>query len=233
MQYVPAISLLITFIIIFILILWRFPSDKLLDSLKGKNAIILSVILLFVILSIIHLFQPQTWTADVLKVVVGVLVGVASSYTNDEKKAKQNIDGDVISDISASGTFGDNTKIAGRDINETIENMKSDISQIKDSIINQYTSIANSLLKLPNERSGNLDYLINTIYERFYQNNTAGMTKAVERVINHWQEEGWEFSSLTSDYSGIDGMVLLFTRPSSNQVSSIAYYHGSQMERLN
>jgi len=148
MQFIPAISLLVACLIVFIAILRKFNGEQLSNIFAGKNFLLLSSLLLFLILSVVHLFQNQAWTADVLKVIVGVFVGVSATFAAESGKSKQGVD-------MGSSNLGDNAKVAGRDINESIDkivndvkNMRGEISQVKDSIIKQYPTIQSSLTDL-------------------------------------------------------------------------------------
>jgi len=153
MEYIPAISLLVVFLIIFIAVLRKFNGEQLSTIFAGKNFLLLSSFLLFLILVIVHLFQNQTWTADVLKVIVGVFVGVSATFAAESGKGKSEHGVDM-----GSSKLGDNAKVAGRDINEFIDkvindikNVRGDISQVKDSVIKQYPTIQNSLSDIVNE----------------------------------------------------------------------------------
>ncbi|MCC6499682.1 MAG: hypothetical protein IT313_05375 [Anaerolineales bacterium] len=153
MQYIPAISLLVAFLVVFVALLRKFTGEQLANIFTGKNFLLLSSLLLFLTLSVVHLFQNQTWTADVLKVIVGVFVGVSATFAADSGKGKgeQGVD-------MGSSKLGDNAKVAGRDINEFIDkvfndikNVRGDISQVKDSVIKQYPTIHDSLTDLVKE----------------------------------------------------------------------------------
>jgi gas vesicle protein len=153
MEYIPAISLLVVFLIIFIAVLRKFNGEQLSTIFAGKNFLLLSSFLLFLILVIVHLFQNQTWTADVLKVIVGVFVGVSATFAAESGKGKSEHGVDM-----GSSKLGDNAKVAGRDINEFIDkvindikNVRGDISQVKDSVIKQYPTIQSSLTDIVNE----------------------------------------------------------------------------------
>ena len=232
MIYIPAISLLITFVIIAVAFIWKLSGTQLEKIFSGKNFLLIAAIILFCILAVVHLFNPQDWTADVLKVIVGVLVGASAAFSTSDKKPE--------GATGASGVgietsqFGDYAKVAGRDINETIEkmqgnieHMKSEVSQIRDSVVNQYTSIEKALSSITPVDNQPVDYLINTIYER----GVDKMTEGIAKVVNNWQSQGWQFSHLTSDYQGMDGVILVFTRPSESKRSKFVYYHGSNMGR--
>lgn len=234
MEYIPAISLLVAFVVMIIGLFWKLTNEQLVKVFSGKNFLLLAAIVLFCIISIVHLFHPETWTADVLKVITGVLVGASAAFAAESgKKAAKPGEGSGV-DITSS-QFGDGAKVAGRDINEiienmqgTIENMRGEVSQIRDSVINQYSNIETALTNIAPSREQVFDYLINTIYER----GSDRMTTAVEKVVNTWQSEGWTLSFFSSDYQGVDGVFLLFTRPSRGRQSRFVYYHGSNMEKI-
>lgn len=153
MEYIPAISLLVAFLIIFIAVLRKFNGEQLSSIFAGRNFLLLSSLFLFLTLSVVHLFQNQTWTADVLKVIVGVFVGVSATFAAESGRGKGEHGVDM-----GSSKLGDNAKVAGRDINEFIDkvfndikNVRGDISQVKDSVIKQYPIIQDSLTDLVKE----------------------------------------------------------------------------------
>ena len=245
-ELVPALALLSAFIIIFVMTLRKFTGEQLAEIFTTTNFLLLAAMILFCILVVVHLFQAQTWTADVLKVIVGVLVGAGASYAND--KGKKELDDDQRSGVDVgNSTFGDNVKLAGRDINETIQNIRNDIQNLKDEVTTQSTIIDHALANLATmgrdlnglvlraEKGDEeiFDYLFNTIHNRFYDSGENRVTRAIENVINHWRDNGWKFVSFTSDYQGIDGLVLLFSRPAKGTNSEVLYFHGSKMEDHN
>lgn len=156
MQNVPAISLLVTFIIIFSVLAWKLSASQLEKIFAGKNFLLLASLLLFMVLLVVHLFQNQPWTADILKVIVGVLVGAGAALFKEEEKDKKEKSTGQGSNVDVNASqFGDNAKIAGRDINEVIEkmegdinNMKGNIDQISNAVINQYQTLGDSLAEL-------------------------------------------------------------------------------------
>ncbi len=156
----------------------------------------------------------------ILGAIAGYLFGIKDSLDKGKEK-KEGVDID-------SSQFGDYAKIAGRDINEKIENMQGDIAQIKDSVINQFSTIEKSLTNLDAQSWQMQDYLVNTIFER----NPPKMVEAIGKVVNRWQQEGWRFRRITADYQVIDGIMLVFTKPCDRDRSKFLYYHGSQMESI-
>lgn len=221
MTYIPGISILIALLIIVLVFFWKLDAKQIAQMLEGKGFLLISTLILFGLLLVLHLFQAQAWTADILKVIIGVVVGLGASYSSGKKKADAGLG------VNArSSKFGDHAKVAGRDINETIERMEAKIGEIRDSVFHQNSTIQQGLASLSNQPTYRLDFLINTVYER-------GMDRAiasVKSVVNHWSAEGWQLFSVSSDYSGIDGMVLVFTRPSEEgRGGRFQFYHSSEM----
>lgn len=220
MTYIPGLSILIALLIIVLVVFWKLDTKQLSKMLEGKGFLLISTLILFGFLLVLHLFQTQAWTADMLKVIIGVVVGLGASYSSEKKKADAGLGVDA-----RSSQFGDYAKVAGRDINETIERMEAEIGEIRDSVFHQYSTIQQGLASLSNQPASRLDFLVNTVYER-------GMDRAVasvKSVVNRWSAEGWQLFSVSSDYSGIDGMVLIFTRPSEGRGGRFQFYHGSEM----
>jgi uncharacterized membrane-anchored protein YhcB (DUF1043 family) len=129
-QYVPALSLLIAFLTVTLVILAKVKSDQLPALLEAKNALLLFAATLFCILLVVHLFKEQTWTADLLKVVAGVLVGAVTTST-----------------VSTQTAIGNDIQQAGRDINN-IKKMLGDLQNVTDSVVNQFQTIQQSVAKV-------------------------------------------------------------------------------------
>lgn len=201
MEYLPAISILISFIVIFIGLIWKFNSEQLLTMFTEKTFLLLAAITLFVVLSVVHLFQAQTWTADVLKVIVGVLVGASAAFTSSVNKEKKKASESSV-DICPS-SFGNNTKIAGRDINEVIEEMYNEVSEIRDSVVNQYNKVLGTI-----EQSNQvLEYLF---YTAFFVDGEP--IDQAAKIIRNLQNSGWHLFATTASYINQEGIVLIFRR---------------------
>ena len=212
-EYIPAILILVSAMTITIIILTRY-GDKIFDKeYKADNVLLLVAGFLFMTVLIVHLFKEQAWTPDTLKILIGVLVGAGSSRLG---RKKDNAESSV--DIQGSNIDGD---VAGRDINKSIQNIKDAVSDIKDSVIHQNNQIRQVI-----GDTGDNDYLINTIYER--GNN---ITAPIERVIQYWQRRGWTLKHFSSDYQGMDGIYLIFSRPMQGNEPQVEYHHGSQVDR--
>lgn len=127
---IPAIAILIGGLTIFIAVLQKFSTEELLKLCEGKNFVLTLAFLLFGTLLVVHLFKDQPWTADVLKILAGILVGAASASS---------------ASAGSQTAIGTNIKQAMRDL---IEEVNGDIQEIKDSVVNQYATINESLSDL-------------------------------------------------------------------------------------
>jgi hypothetical protein len=124
------------------------------------------------------------------------------------------------SNVEAQGNkFGNNAKIAGRDINETIEKLEGSISNIQEAVINQNQYLSN-LQKTVKQKS----FLINTIYQRSH----TDIEQALDSTISKRLQEGWSLAGFSSDYQGMDGIFLVFEKEASEDGSAtVIYHHGS------
>lgn len=182
-------------------IVWRLSPEQLADLLKNTNLVVWATAALFVTLLVFHTLTPQDWTADILKVVVGAMVGAGAGAAAAAAKSPGATGGANV----AGSQFGDDTKIAGRDINEVIEQMVNEIGEVRESVINSYgamTAVADLSRQVTQPKS----YLFHTIYDRQQR------AEVVDVVVEDREEEGWRLEGVTSDYAGMDGMILIFSR---------------------
>ena len=101
-----------------------------------------------------------------------------------------------------SNFYGDIREVAHAtgEIRE-VAHVSGDIREIKDSVIH-----AAGILQ--QAESEEYEYLINTVYARA----NDGFRREISDVTRHWETEGWTLDSISSDYNGIDGMLLLLKR---------------------
>ena len=141
-DYIPAIILLVSIMTIILVVITKF-GHKFFDSdYKTDNILIFVASFLFIVVLITHLLREQAWTADTLKIIIGVLIGAGSSKLSktkkeDEKGTNLNLTGNEIKDSIVNQALGD--------INQTIENLKSEVSKIEHAIVNQYPTIEQKL----------------------------------------------------------------------------------------
>lgn len=129
----------------------------------------------------------------ILGAIAGYLFGAKAGDSEESESG---------SSVDASGaTFGNAAKVAGRDINEMIENLQGDVKEIKDSVINQVL-----------DSSGISDGVVTEFLF------TTSFLKAREpinesaKAIRNLQRRGWSLFSIASGYGGDDGLVLVFRR---------------------
>ena len=135
-QFFPALSILFCFFIITLIILVKIKAEQIPELLGSKSFLIIFVSGLFIILLIVHMFKEQSWTADLLKVVAGVLTGaVAALNINSISSNKESVDQLAI---------GNDIQQAGRDIHN-IKKMIGDLKNVTDSVVNQYHNINQSI----------------------------------------------------------------------------------------
>lgn len=170
MEYIAPLSILITFLIIVIAVLWKFESSDLLKLFEGKNLLIFLTSILFITLLVVHLFEEQSWMADTLKIVVGILVGIGSSS--------------VVSKTQTA--IGENINQAMRDI---IERVDGDIKDLHDSIVNQYTSINQQLTDLTkSENSTPIIERKDRITIESTDSNFINRLNRIQKEENNWTQ---------------------------------------------
>jgi len=164
----------------------------------------IGIVLVATLSCLLALNDPKTLGAamGILGAIAGYLFGAVETKKQDASSAS-----------TTDSKFGDNTKIAGRDINETIEKLEGSISNIEQAVIKQEGE----------HNHTNNDFLIQTIYQR----QPEDIKDALDKTINYRQQDGWEFSHLSSDFQGMDGIYLVFTKPTISARSEVEFHHGS------
>ena len=208
-DYIPAIIVLVA-VMILIIFVFKTQGDTLFDKeSKTQNILIFIGGSLFIIVLIVHLFREQPWKADILKILIGILVGGSSANI-----VSRNTSGNSI-DISGNA----NGNVAGRDINKNIQNIKEGISDIRDSVIHQ-----NNQIKQLVTENNDYDYLITIIFEI----NREEFCKKFKEIINLNQRERWVLKQIVSEYEKYDGMFLFFTREKQENREANVYYQDSK-----
>lgn len=159
---------------------------------------------------------------DSLNAALGILGAIAGYlFGADSSKLKEPAE---ISSVAAAGaTFGDNAKLAGRDIHETVNQISARVRELG-NLINTENAKLDRLIEERDSGSGRTsDYLVNTVYERGLRE--AG--GAMRSVISRWEGRDWKLIGMSSDYQGMDGVFLLFERPSIGPTQRIHVIHGS------
>jgi hypothetical protein len=188
------------------------------------NLRIVGIVLVAVLTALLALAKSNDLTAamGILGAIVGYLFG---AKTNGRDKSNAG------SSVEASGSeFGDNARIAGRDINEMIETMHGEVQEIKDSVINQFPKIAGALDHAAFAPGQVTEFLFFTSFLTIGEpiNESA-------KVVRELQPRGWSLISTTSSYAGRDGLMMVFRRvrppePEDQKIDDNQYltrvYHG-------
>lgn len=171
-----------------------------------NNMRVIGLILIITIASLLALNNEQTMqaTLGILGAVAGYLFGSASGDEKSENRV--NVDGSNVSG---------NAKIAGRDINETISNIQSAVQEIKDSVVNQHGLLDD----------GKMDYLVIVAKNKNWHIYEKEMLVRIKGFI----KQGWRPYSISSDYKGIEGGVVLFVRKG---LGELYFSDGDSQERL-
>jgi len=215
-DFIPAISILVSIMTIIIIVLLKYGNKIFDGEYKASTILLLVTTYIFITILIVHLFREQTWTADTIKILVGALIGVGSAKLAREKSESN-------SSINNKGII--QGKVAGRDINEYIENIERAISNIKNSIVNQNNKIEQIV-----DASFDNDYIINTV---FTSGDIRERSRDISKVIKFWHNKGWKLKHFSSDYKGMDGLFLIFEKPKRPEADDIKvyYYHGSDTNK--
>ena len=118
---------------------------------------------------------------------------------------------------------GQGNKTAGRDLIEKLDKLHTDFAEIQQSISHDHRAIQNYFKGDGGGQSGPRSYLVNTLYERGER-----VAESMATVIQHWTAEGWKFELFSSDYQGMDGVFLIFSRPDANHGGDVRYVHGTK-----
>lgn len=217
-ELIPAFSLLGFISLVVLIILFKFSSTEILSLFEGVRLLVCVTGLLVALVILLHLFKEQPWTADILKVLIGVLVGTGAAGVITNKKE---------GGVEANNTKINNSTVVGRDyFDQKIETLESELATIQNAVITQNNNISSL------DRDAEYGYLVNSIYER-----GSGISTSMTETIRYWESKGWSFYGISSDYNGADGMFILFRRKlknndSKNRHQKVQYYHGSQREKF-
>jgi len=151
---------------------------------------------------------------DQLSTAIGVLGAIAGYLFGSQRENERN-DIEKSSASTKNSTFGDGAKIAGRDINETLQNIKGDVDSIKDSVVNINSKI------ISNNRQ---DYWIISYYPE-----DGEPIESIVRQASSIDSDGWRLINISPSWNR-DGMLSVWMRESTENHAQ--FFHGPQMERL-
>lgn len=183
------------------------------------NLRVVGIVLIAILATLLGIVKDDQITAA-----IGIL-GAIAGYLFGSKGESGNT-----SSADASGaTFGDNAKLAGRDINETISNIQAKVDNLQEVLRNSQSTLKVVASNLSNSKQHNrFSYLINTIYSR--QLEETG--RELNEVIRRWENGGWQLISLSSDFQGMDGIFLLFQKAEQPGEEKIQIFHGIRSEKI-
>ncbi len=145
---------------------------------------------------------------------IGSLIGTGRLGSFKGKWSGAGISGEVSADGPqntpgvnvGSGASVSGSKLAGRDINEVlneiggiVDNSSKNIERLVDNSQHFIDSASNEL---------SYEYRIDFVFERGLQE----LQDSLMRKIDQQRREGWSFHSVSSDYQGTDGCLLVFRR---------------------
>lgn len=182
------------------------------------------IVLIAVLVSILSVSKSGDLNAalGILGTIAGYLFGAKSSED-------KNTFSSTGSSLDASGSeFGDNAKLAGRDINETVNNIQSQIRDLSDILDKESVKIDSIIAEQQSNNGNNQEYLINTVFER----GADKTYDAISHVTEHWSNQGWSLVGMVNLYDQTDALLLLFSRTTSVDNSGhLQRYLGTRFQR--
>ena len=183
----------------------------------------IGIILIATIASVLALAK-----GDDISAALGIL-GAIAGYLFGTKATESHSQPTNSSEVNATGaSIGSGARIAGRDINETINNLQAKIENISD-LIGKQSVVLNRTLHRNAYEPTRLEYLINTIYQR----GEPGVYQAMGHVIQHWSEQGYTLVSTVENYDQADAIALIFSRPlaaDEEGYGDVLLYRGNQLD---
>lgn len=190
------------------------------------NLRVVGIVLIAIFTSLLALAKSSDLSAalGILGAIAGYLFGAKAEHAKPVRPQS----GDAT--INNSGSIGDNTKIALGDINETVNNIKSQIKDLRSFLGDEKQKLNHVFSPVPDLHEAQYEYLINTIFER----NADVVYEAMATVIKAWSDDGWSLLSMTENYDRSDALILIFRRPTDDSVSvgTVTLYNGSRMARM-
>jgi hypothetical protein len=145
-DFIPAVLLLISVVTIILVVLTKFGNKIFDNTYSADGVLIIIASFLFVIVLITHLFREQSWTADTLKIIMGVLIGAGSSKL---AKSKETEPKDKTMELSGNSIKDSIVNQALGDINQKIDRFNSAMSKFENAVINQNSNSNIPLIKKP------------------------------------------------------------------------------------
>lgn len=152
------------------------------------------------------------WAPDVLKVLVGVFVGSTISLA----PAIAGQSGGVSTSQHAS-IVGDHGKIAGRDINEVLNEIVGDVHEIKNATVTQAKESA--------PRVEDIWFVLMDLQD-------GEPLQEVGKFYSSYGRQGWSLRSVTSHIADSSQVLATYVRPRDPASGPASVYFGDDMQRL-
>jgi hypothetical protein len=170
---VQGIAILLFALLIFFGILYRLPQDSLTKLFGKENIVVPAIVVLFISVLALHLFSSatETWTADLLKVVAGLLAGVGAGATVGG--IRQTIHGDR--NVQA--------------VYSRIERIEGDIRELRDSVIetlNQYQEATRGTVVKEESFHAGIPVPDNRFYDEFKKSENERPSSVDAEATRRW-----------------------------------------------
>lgn len=178
------------------------------------NLRIVGIVLVALFSTILGVVKPDSLEAaiGILGAIAGYLFGTGGERAVAGNSAK--MEGSVL---------GAGAKFAGGNITETVNQINAKVDQLSDIIKSAEANIR-LVAEEESTRSGTSDFLVNVLYDR----EVETISEATAQVVSRWQERGWSLQSIAFGYNFLDGMLLVFSKPSTHVGSRVSWYRGPE-----
>lgn len=154
----------------------------------------------------------NTGTLNAAMGILGAIAGYLFSVIAESESNSSAVD-------ASGSSFGDGARVAGRDINETVNNINAQVQELGKLLSDQKSKID----RIYTSESGQTyEYLVNTVYTK----QLNDIAREMNIIVNRWESEGWRLLGMSADYQGMDGIFLLFRRPATDGLSTVRFHHG-------
>ncbi|MGH8437995.1 MAG: hypothetical protein ACRERW_02855 [Pseudomonas sp.] len=179
------------------------------------------IILIAMLASILAVAKSDDISAalGILGAIAGYLFGSRASESAASSRAELNASG---------ANLGTAAKIAGRDINETINNLQAKVENLSELLQGQSTTLSR-FVQTNQKAPGKQQYLINTVFQK----RDPDVYQAIGNIIGHWSRQGYALIGVTENYNQSDALILIFSRPlyeSEEEGGEVILYQGLQRD---
>lgn len=198
-------------------VLWRMKG-----GFSPFNVKALGLVFIAVLAALLAVARSDHSTAalSILSAIAGYLFG-ANLESGSTESNESRVD-------AAGANFGDNARVAGRDLNETVNNIHAQVEALNRLLSQETLKIDRFIMQQEVRRNGSMHYLVNTLTQRLFQD----LQESMNIVVKNWESQGWKLVNITSDYQGTDGVILLFERPAAPDEAKVQLYRDLSMKKI-